>query len=83
MERAVALARGEIITPADLPPDLVRVNLIEFPEAEQEVPTLADLERDYIRHLLERTGGSRGNTARLLGIDRASLWRKMKRFGLD
>jgi DNA-binding NtrC family response regulator len=83
MERAAALARGEVITPQDLPPDLSQVRLAPFPEAEAAVPTLADLERDYIRHLLERTGGSKGRTARLLGIDRASLWRKMKRFGLS
>ena len=83
MERTAALARGEVITPQDLPPDLSQVRLAPFPEAEEAVPTLADLERDYILHLLERTGGSKGQTARLLGIDRASLWRKMKRFGLS
>ncbi len=83
MERAAALARGEVITAQDLPPDLSQVRLAPFPGAEAAVPTLADLERDYIRHLLERTGGSKSQTARLLGIDRASLWRKMKRFGLS
>jgi len=44
--------------------------------------TLAELEQDYIAHLLSITGGVRTRTAEILGIDRASLWRKMKKYGL-
>jgi DNA-binding NtrC family response regulator len=45
--------------------------------------TLEELEQDYIAHVLKQTGGFRRQTAEILGIDRASLWRKMKKFGLE
>lgn len=45
--------------------------------------TLEEIEQDYIRHVLKQTDGMRRRTADILGIDRASLWRKMKKFGLE
>jgi DNA-binding protein Fis len=44
---------------------------------------LEELEQDYIAHVLKLCGGSRTKAAGILGIDRASLWRKMKKYGLD
>jgi DNA-binding protein Fis len=41
------------------------------------------LEQDYIAHVLKITDGVRTRTAEILGIDRASLWRKIKKFGLE
>ena len=35
-----------------------------------------------VERALEKTGGQRGPAARLLGISRTSLWRKMKAYGL-
>ena len=48
-----------------------------------DLPTLARLEADYIRQILARTGGNKSEAARILGIDRSSLWRKLKRLGDD
>jgi DNA-binding NtrC family response regulator len=45
--------------------------------------TLEELEQDYIAHVLQQTGGFRRRTAEILGIDRASLWRKMKKYGIE
>ena len=83
MERAVALCQGDIILARDLPPDLASVELANFSRSPGEAPTLEQLERDYIRHILEITGGVRTKAAEMLGIDRVSLWRKMKKYGLQ
>jgi DNA-binding protein Fis len=45
--------------------------------------TLEELEQDYIVHILKMTDGVRVRAAEILGIDRASLWRKMKKYNLE
>ncbi|MFZ5563666.1 MAG: sigma-54-dependent transcriptional regulator [Thermodesulfobacteriota bacterium] len=83
LERAVAVCRGDVVRECDLPPDLVTLELQAYRPPDETLMTLAQLERDYIAHLLKITGGARGRTAEILGIDRASLWRKMKKYGLE
>ena len=83
MERAVALCDQDTITPRDLPPDLAAVELASFARPSGDTPTLEEMERRYIEHILEISGGVRTRAAAILGIDRVSLWRKMKKFGLD
>jgi transcriptional regulator with PAS, ATPase and Fis domain len=39
-------------------------------------------EREKIKHLLEINNGNRTRTATALGVDRTTLWRKMKRYGI-
>jgi two-component system response regulator HydG len=43
---------------------------------------LADVERAHVLHVLERCGGSQQDAARLLGIGRTTLWRKLKSWGI-
>jgi DNA-binding NtrC family response regulator len=83
LERAVAVCQGDVIRACDLPPDLIELELQAYKPPETHQMTLAELERDYIAHLLQITGGARTRTAEILGIDRASLWRKMKKFDLE
>jgi DNA-binding NtrC family response regulator len=83
LERAVAVCRDNIIRASDLPPDLVELELQDYKRPEGNLMTLEELEQDYIAHVLKQTGGFRRQTADILGIDRASLWRKMKKFGLE
>ena len=83
MERAVALCQGDIVTAHDLPPDLAAVELASFTQPKEGPPTLEQLERNYIEHVLQLAGGVRGKAAEILGIDRVSLWRKMKKYNLD
>ena len=45
--------------------------------------TLEDLERRHIEAVLRRTGGNRTRAARILGIERKSLYRKARRLGID
>lgn len=83
LERAVAVCRNNIIRTADLPPDLLEFELHDYKRPEGQLMTLEELEQDYIAHVLKQTDGVRSRAAEILGIDRASLWRKMKKFGLE
>ncbi len=81
IERAVTLGRGQTILPADLPPNLVSgTNPLEKIMAREA--SLEDLERDYIAMILRRTRGHQIRAASILGIDRRTLYRKIRRYGL-
>ncbi|MBI9090548.1 MAG: sigma-54-dependent Fis family transcriptional regulator [Desulfobacterium sp.] len=82
LERAVAVCQGDVIRACDLPPDLIELELQVYKRPDEQFMTLVELEQDYIAHLLKITGGVRTKTAEILGIDRASLWRKIKKHGL-
>ena len=58
-------------------------DIVHKTEAGGVLLNLVELEQDYIRHILQLTGGVRTRAAEILGIDRASLWRKMKKYGLE
>ncbi|MGD8874579.1 MAG: sigma-54 dependent transcriptional regulator [Gammaproteobacteria bacterium] len=78
VERGVALATGRKLTPAQLPPALVDRAVHVVRATGENLPTLEDRETEYIRWVLNRTGGNRTRAAEILGIDRVSLWRKLK-----
>ncbi len=82
MERAVALARFDRVTPDDLParmreqePGRVRADGWSF----RSLLPLEEMERQYIAHVLESVGGHRARAARILGIDRKTLFRRLSR----
>lgn len=72
IERAVILRKAGLLQPSDLPADVPR------PAAEEREPTLAELEQRHIQRLLVEHGGNQSRVARLLGIDRRTLHRKLK-----
>jgi DNA-binding NtrC family response regulator len=78
VERGVALATGRKLTPAQLPPALVDRAVHVVRATGDNLPTLEEREAEYIRWVLNRTGGNRTRAAEILGIDRVSLWRKLK-----
>jgi DNA-binding NtrC family response regulator len=81
IERAVTLGHGPAVLPADLPPHLAGgANPLERALAREA--TLEDLERDYIAMILQRTKGHQIRAATILGIDRRTLYRKIRRYGL-
>ena len=59
-----------------------RWRLNTFARPDSGTLSLEELEKSYIEHILHLTGGVRNKAATLLGIDRVSLWRKMKKHGL-
>lgn len=84
IERGVALAKGPLIEAAQLPDDLRGLALKTFRRRDDgEIPTLDEQERSYIQWVLEENAGNRSATAKILGIDRVSLWRKLKKYGLE
>ncbi len=83
IERSVALSRGNHIGLADLPAVLTEHSVRVIRKEKGRLPTLAEREEEYIRYVLERCGGNRTRAAAILGIDRVSLWRKLKRYGMD
>jgi two-component system response regulator HydG len=41
--------------------------------------TLDELEQNYINHVLVKSNGKKSRAAQILGIDKTTLWRKLKR----
>ncbi len=81
IERAVALARGPAIMPSDLPRHLIGgASPVEGSLAKQA--NLEDLERDYIKGVLHRTRWHQIRAAAILGIDRRTLYRKIRQYNL-
>ena len=83
MERAVVLSQDEQIRVRDLPEDLLELSVQTFRREGSRYPTLEEQEIKYIRWILEQTAWNKTKAAEILGIDRASLWRKLKRYGID
>ncbi len=82
IERAVVLATGNIITLAQLPSDLTDHSLSVMRFNKNRLPTLDEQEIEYIKWVLDKCGGNRTRAAAILGIDRVSLWRKIKKNNL-
>ncbi len=80
IERAFALSVADTVTVDDLPPAVRRPGSTPVPDG--ELPTLGDAERRLIAVALERSGGNKNEAARLLGIDRQRLYRKIEKYGL-
>ncbi|MEY6433500.1 sigma-54 dependent transcriptional regulator [Thioalkalicoccus limnaeus] len=84
IERGVALATGRELLPTHLPEALTRLEVrVMHPIEAGGLPTLEAQEEQLIRAVLVRTCGNRTRAAEILGIDRVSLWRKIKRLGID
>jgi len=79
IERAVVLARGDRITPASL----LYYGPVLNPEARgDDLLPLREVEKEHIAKVLSRHRDNRTAAARTLGIDRKTLWRKMRAYGL-
>jgi DNA-binding NtrC family response regulator len=79
IERAVTLSRSEKITPDDLPPGVqgARGDRRVLEEAAEKTLPLHEIEKEYIKKILEKTGGNKYQAAQVLGIDRKTLYRKL------
>jgi DNA-binding NtrC family response regulator len=87
IERAVVLCKGNVITTSDLP-EMFREE--EHLAAHFQLGSdgglksaLASPEKQIILEALETNGWNRQNTARMLGINRTTLYKKMKKFGIE
>jgi DNA-binding NtrC family response regulator len=82
IERAVALGSGPIVHVGDLPSNLLYPSGERFPEPGELLP-LEELERRAILRTLRETGGDKLATARLLGIGKTTLYRKLKQYNMN
>ncbi|MBN2429554.1 MAG: sigma-54-dependent Fis family transcriptional regulator [Deltaproteobacteria bacterium] len=82
IERAVALTSHNRITVQDLPEHLQNpdgdIPFLDTPLDPLALPTLEQLERRYIGQILDQVGNNRTLAARILGVDRKTLYRKLK-----
>lgn len=76
-QRALALARGTFFTPDLLPEEISSI------DRGAPLQTLEEVERCHIQKVMLATNGNKTQAAKILGIDRVSLWRKMKKLGFE
>jgi DNA-binding NtrC family response regulator len=82
IERAVALGSGPIVHVGDLPSSLHYPSSERVPEKEELLP-LEELERRAILRTLRETGGDKLAAARILGIGKTTLYRKLKQYNME
>ncbi len=83
IERGVALSNTDAIEIANLPEDLKVISIKTFRKKEGRIPSLEDQELAYIKWVLKEVSGNKTLASQVLGIDRVSLWRKLKKYGLE
>ncbi|ODU12872.1 MAG: Fis family transcriptional regulator [Thiobacillus sp. SCN 64-35] len=78
VERGTAIAQGDTIELAHLPDNLRTAEAMRRVQATGRLPTLEEQEQRYIHRVLDEVNGNQTLAAQILGINRASLWRKLK-----
>ena len=92
VERAITLSQGQRITSNDLPPRIglehsgnatPPLSADDLADLFSGLPSLDELERRYILHVLDATGSNRKRAAEILGINRKTLYRMAARFEIE
>jgi DNA-binding NtrC family response regulator len=82
IERAIVLSPGPYIDDTDIPSG-TEVSAEEFfSGATSDYPTIEQLEKRYIQLILEKTAGRKDKAAQILGMNRRTLYRKEREYGL-
>ncbi len=80
IERGVAITYTDTIESAHLPDDLREMTFRTFRKKNGRILPLEEQEKDYILWVLSESMGNQTVAAQALGIDRVSLWRKLKKY---
>ena len=82
IERSLALCDNSEIQPHHLPTDLKKSPELYQPNIQKADPnkSLEENEREYILSVLRNVDGNKTKAAKIIGIDRVSLWRKLKKY---
>jgi two-component system response regulator AtoC len=90
IERAVSLSHGPLLTPEDLPEAIRQstvsdadAKLAKGEQADEALLTLEEVEKRHLIRVLKETRGNKVKAAKILGIDRRTLYRMAERFGVD
>jgi transcriptional regulator with PAS, ATPase and Fis domain len=78
IERGTAMAQADIIEVGHLPESFQNAGSFGFRKVAGRFPTLDEQEQTYITRVLDEVKGNQTVAAQILGINRASLWRKLK-----
>jgi DNA-binding NtrC family response regulator len=78
LERAMLMAPGQEITPEALPSSWYASRT-----SQAKMPSLEEIERNYISEVLRQTRGKKVKAAKILGISRKTLLEKRKKYGLE
>ena len=85
LERAVALARLDLLTVEDLPPklrDFTPSHVLVASTDASDLVTMEEVERRYVQRVMEAVSGNKTQAARILGFDRTTLYRKLEKHGI-
>ena len=82
VERAVVLCSDTLVDEGDLPTSENTSPENFFGDATNDFPTLTKLEERYIKLILEKTAGRKDKASNILGINRRTLYRKEREYGL-
>lgn len=85
MERALALARSDVIDAADLPTrirEYTPTRVMISPNEPGEWLSLEDMEKRYILQVLEAVHSNKSAAAQILGLSRKTLYRRLRAYGL-
>jgi len=88
VERAVSLSHGPLVTPDDLPESIRTAAPLEAKstsasDGDEVCLTLEEVEKRHLIRVLKEMKGNKVKAAKILGIDRRTLYRMAERFGLD
>jgi len=83
VERMVVLAKGDKIDVEDIPNNIIKAKEKKLSFKESVYQAKAQLERQLLIKVLQEVGGNRTKAAKALGIDRKTLQKKMKEYGLQ
>jgi DNA-binding NtrC family response regulator len=91
IERAVAMTNTSVLFPEDFPPEISRPGAAPAASAPAPAtagsagapPSLEDMEKAHILTVLQQVNYNKSKASELLGIDRATLYRKAQRYGID
>jgi DNA-binding NtrC family response regulator len=82
IERLVVFSRGQSIDAIDLPATITPRPPALEKRLFDDLPTLDEVERRYLLHVLDQVGNNRTRAAEVMGIDRRTLYRMAERFGI-
>jgi DNA-binding NtrC family response regulator len=84
MESLVMFGQGTVSEATDLPPSVVAPPQMHPQDGPfSDLPTLDEMERRYLVHVLAAVAGNRTRAAEVLGVDRRTLYRMAERFNVE
>ncbi|HEB76307.1 MAG TPA: sigma-54-dependent Fis family transcriptional regulator [Nitrospirae bacterium] len=84
MERAVVLTKGDTITPRELPEEFTALkDLRRRDDPVHSFKTLSELEFEAVKNALKACNGNKSKAARMLGISRKALYKRLKEWRID